>query len=96
MAPGQDIVFADYQSDTGFTTKTGTSMATPITAGLIRYLRSVETGLGTPEAPKDRLLQLAHAGVVSDPKVFAQQTDLERKWSLSGTFYGLRITMYEL
>lgn len=68
FAPGQDILSADYRSDTGFVTKTGTSMATPITAGLICYLRSIETGLGTPDAIKNRLLQLAHTGVVSDPK----------------------------
>lgn len=68
FGPGQDIVSADYRSDTGFVTKTGTSMATPITVGLICYLRSIETGLGTPDAIKDRLLQLAHTGVVTDPK----------------------------
>ncbi|KAH8774596.1 alkaline serine protease Alp1 [Diaporthe sp. PMI_573] len=68
FAPGQDILSADYRSDTGFVTKTGTSMATPITAGIICYLRSIETGLGTPDAIKNRLLQLAHTGVVSDPK----------------------------
>lgn len=68
FGPGQDIVSADYRSDTGFVTKTGTSMATPITVGLICYLRSIETGLGTPDEIKDRLLQLAHTGVVTDPK----------------------------
>ncbi|POS79187.1 alkaline serine protease Alp1 [Diaporthe helianthi] len=68
FAPGQEIVSADYESDTGFLTKTGTSMATPITAGLICYLRSIESGLGTPDAIKARLLELAHIDVVTDPK----------------------------
>lgn len=68
FGPGQDIVSADYKSDTGFVTKTGTSMATPITVGLICYLRSIETGLGTPDAIRARLLELALADVVSDPK----------------------------
>lgn len=68
FAPGQDILSADYRSDTGFVAKTGTSMATPITAGLICYLRSIETGLGTPDAIKARLLELALTDVVTDPK----------------------------
>ncbi|KAK7697068.1 hypothetical protein SLS64_013919 [Diaporthe eres] len=68
FGPGQDIVSADYRSDTGFVTKTGTSMATPITVGLICYLRSIETGLGTPDAIRARLAQLALNDVVSDPK----------------------------
>lgn len=68
FGPGQDIVSADYRSDTGFVTKTGTSMATPITVGLICYLRSIETGLGTPDAIRARLAELALNDVVSDPK----------------------------
>lgn len=68
FAPGQDIVSASWQSDTGSRSTTGTSMATPLVSGLICYLRRLEGGLTTPASVKARLLQLAHTGVVTDPK----------------------------
>lgn len=68
FAPGRDIVSASYQSDTGNLTKTGTSMATPLVAGLVCYLRGLEKGLVTPKQATDRVLQLALKDVVGDPR----------------------------
>ncbi|KAL2204572.1 alkaline proteinase, partial [Sarocladium strictum] len=68
FAPGQDIISASWQSDTGSRSTTGTSMATPLVAGLICYLRQLEGGLSAPASVKARLVQLGHSGVVTDPK----------------------------
>jgi oryzin len=68
FAPGRDIISASHLSDTGTATKTGTSMATPLVAGLVCYLQALEGGLTTPKQAADRILQLALRGVVGDPK----------------------------
>ncbi|KAI6380651.1 hypothetical protein MCOR25_001586 [Pyricularia grisea] len=68
FAPGEDILSADWRSDTGARTTTGTSMATPLVAGLISYLRALEGGLASPSDVKARLVALGHKGVVTDPK----------------------------
>jgi len=68
FAPGRDIVSASHLSDTGTATKTGTSMATPLVAGLVCYLRALEGGLATPKQAADRVLALALKNVVGDPK----------------------------
>ncbi|KAF9872027.1 alkaline serine protease Alp1 [Colletotrichum karsti] len=68
FAPGQDIVSASHTSDTGSATKTGTSMAAPLVAGLVCYLRALEGGLGTPDEVTNRILELAIPDVVGDPK----------------------------
>ncbi|KAJ0143122.1 Alkaline protease 1, partial [Colletotrichum tanaceti] len=68
FAPGQDIVSASHTSDTGTATKTGTSMAAPLVAGLVCYLRGLAGGFGTPKQVADRILELAIPNVVGDPK----------------------------
>ncbi|WQF89782.1 Putative peptidase S8 propeptide/proteinase inhibitor I9 [Colletotrichum destructivum] len=68
FAPGQDIVSASHTSDTGTATKTGTSMAAPLVAGLVCYLRGLAGGFGTPKQVTDRILELAIPDVVGDPK----------------------------
>ena len=68
FAPGQDIVSAGHLSDTETATKTGTSMATPLVAGLVCYLRALEEGLGSPKEATGRILQLALRDVVGNPK----------------------------
>ncbi|KAF6806233.1 alkaline serine protease alp1 [Colletotrichum sojae] len=68
FAPGRDIVSASHTSDTGTATKTGTSMAAPLVAGLVCYLRALEQGLDTPAAVTARIKELAIPDVVSDPK----------------------------
>ncbi|KAL0932935.1 alkaline serine protease Alp1 [Colletotrichum truncatum] len=68
FAPGRDIISASHTSDTGTATKTGTSMAAPLVAGLVCYLRALEEGLGTPDAVTNRILELAIPDVVGDPK----------------------------
>lgn len=68
FAPGRDIVSASHLSDTGSRSATGTSMATPLVAGLVCYLRGLEGGFGTPKEVADRILELAIPDVVADPK----------------------------
>lgn len=68
FAPGRDIVSASYLSDTGSRSETGTSMATPLVAGLVCYLRGLGGGFGTPKEVTDRILELAIPDVVADPK----------------------------
>ncbi|KAK2736026.1 alkaline serine protease alp1 [Colletotrichum kahawae] len=68
FAPGRDIISASHTSDTGTATKTGTSMAAPLVSGLVCYLRGLESGLGTPDAVTNRILELAIPDVVGDPK----------------------------
>ncbi|KAF2447888.1 alkaline serine protease Alp1 [Karstenula rhodostoma CBS 690.94] len=68
FAPGRDIVSASHLSDTGNATKTGTSMSTPLVAGLVCYLRAFEGGLVSPDQVTSRVLKLAVTGVVKDPK----------------------------
>lgn len=67
FAPGRDIVSASHLSDTGSRSATGTSMASPLVAGLVCYLRGLEAGLVTPKQVTDRILQLAIPGAVADP-----------------------------
>ncbi|EHA50664.1 alkaline proteinase [Pyricularia oryzae 70-15] len=68
FAPGEEILSAGWRSDTDTRTTTGTSMATPLVAGLISYLRALEGGLASPSSVKARLVALGHKGVVTDPK----------------------------
>lgn len=68
FAPGRDIVSASNESDDGTAIKTGTSMATPLVAGLVCYLRALEGGLESPKEVGDRVLELALKGVVGDPR----------------------------
>ncbi|KAL5440258.1 hypothetical protein PMIN07_005073 [Paraphaeosphaeria minitans] len=48
FAPGRDIVSTSHLSDTGTATKTGTSMATPLVAGLDLLSESVGRGFSEP------------------------------------------------
>lgn len=68
FAPGDGIVAAGATSDSRLTTKSGTSMATPIVSGLVAYLRSIESGLDTPEQVRARLIELSLKDVVENAK----------------------------
>lgn len=68
FAPGRDIVSASNLNDTGNSTKTGSSMSTPLVAGLVCYLRALESGLDSPDQVTGRVLELALKDVVGDPK----------------------------
>ncbi|KAJ4406225.1 hypothetical protein N0V91_004677 [Didymella pomorum] len=48
FAPGRDIISASHLSDTGTATKTGTSMATPLVAGLLALRGVVGDPKGSP------------------------------------------------
>lgn len=65
FAAGTAIVSADYRSDTGTSTKTGTSMAAPHVAGLVSYLRGVE-GPSTAAGIKARIYALGTKDIVTD------------------------------
>ncbi|KKY39219.1 putative alkaline proteinase [Diaporthe ampelina] len=67
FAPGRDIVSASHLSDTGSRSSTGTSMSSPLVAGLVCYLRGLGGGFGTPKEVTDRILELAIPDAVADP-----------------------------
>jgi oryzin len=67
FAAGTDIVSASYQSDSGTSSKTGTSMASPHVAGLVSYIRGLE-GPSTAKDIKARIYNLATKDVVTDVK----------------------------
>ncbi|KAL8297631.1 hypothetical protein RB597_007287 [Gaeumannomyces tritici] len=66
FAPGDDVRAAGIASDSAIVAKSGTSMATPIVAGAVSYLRSIEGGLDTPEQVRARLVALSLKDVVGD------------------------------
>lgn len=68
FAPGLEIFSASYESDDGIENRTGSSMAAPLVAGLVCYLRGLEGGFGTPQEVTARILELAIPDVVVDPK----------------------------
>ena len=55
FAPGQAIVGANFRSDTGFVTISGTSMSTPFVSGAVAILLETEPRL-TPNQVKERLI----------------------------------------
>jgi oryzin len=64
FAPGDSVrSLATTQDQT--TVFSGTSMATPLVAGFLSYLRTLEGGLETPDAAIARLKELALQGVVT-------------------------------
>ncbi|OAK96594.1 subtilisin-like protein [Phaeosphaeriaceae sp. SRC1lsM3a] len=65
FAAGTEIVSAAYTSDSGTSTKTGTSMASPHVAGLVSYLRGLE-GPSTAAGIKARIYALGTKDVVTD------------------------------
>jgi oryzin len=67
FAAGTDVVSASYSSDTGSSSKTGTSMAAPHVAGLVSYIRGLE-GPSTAKDIKARIYNLATKDVVTDVK----------------------------
>jgi oryzin len=64
-APGFQIVSADYLSDTGNRTESGTSMAAPLVSGMVCYLRALTGALGAPDEVTGRILELGDKGVVT-------------------------------
>lgn len=68
FAPGRNIVAAGITSDDATASQTGTSMSTPLVSGVIAYLRSIESGLDTPEQVRARLIELSGKDVVEDPR----------------------------
>merc|ERR1719346_401783 len=72
FAPGSNIVSASHTSDTGPSTKSGTSMAAPHVAGGAAVILASEPSL-SPAQVKERLLEMAEAnaltGVNGSPNV---------------------------
>jgi oryzin len=63
FGPGDQVrSLATTQDQT--TVFSGTSMSTPLTSGLVAYLRTLEGGLDTPDAATARIKDLALEGVV--------------------------------
>lgn len=67
FAAGTEIVSAAYNSDSGTSTKTGTSMASPHVAGLVSYIRRLE-GPSTAADVKARIYALGTKDIVTDVK----------------------------
>ncbi|WP_428309779.1 S8 family peptidase [Hydrocarboniphaga sp.] len=66
FAPGDQIVSASYSSDTGSATLSGTSMASPLVAGVVaRYLTT--TPSATPAQAASAITAAATTGVVTNP-----------------------------
>ncbi|KAG5358937.1 Alkaline extracellular protease [Yarrowia sp. C11] len=56
IAPGTEILSADYQSDTGILSNSGTSMATPHVAGLAVQMMATSSELLTPAQVEERII----------------------------------------
>ncbi|KAF1911249.1 oryzin precursor [Ampelomyces quisqualis] len=67
FAPGTNVVSADYRSDTGNVTLSGTSLAAPHVAGLVSYLRGRE-GPSTAAKVRARVYALGRKDVITDTK----------------------------
>lgn len=64
-APGSSIITTSHTSDTAIVTQSGTSMAAPLVAGLVSYLRALE-GPSIGQAARARVLALATTGRLTD------------------------------
>merc|ERR1719422_2764876 len=64
FAPGSNIVSASYTSDTGSSTKSGTSMAAPHVAGGAAVILASEPSL-SPAKVKERLLEMAEVDALT-------------------------------
>ncbi|KAL1917144.1 uncharacterized protein VTP21DRAFT_4800 [Calcarisporiella thermophila] len=79
-APGEDIESADFRSNTGSTTKSGTSMAAPHVAGAVANLLSRE-GASSPQEMAEKLTQRATRNAISNTRgapnllLFEKNTD---------------------
>lgn len=65
FAPGDSVVGANYSSNTGYINKTGTSMASPIVAGIVAIYRQRFPNAGYHEV-MEAVVDGATAGVVTD------------------------------
>lgn len=71
LAPGVDIESADWRSNTGSRTNTGTSFAAPHVAGLALYLKAKEY-ISLPDNLKRRIIELSTKRKVSGIKYGAK------------------------
>lgn len=67
FAPGVDVLSSWIGSDDATAQISGTSMATPHVAGLVLYLKSIQSGFDEPAAVTDLIKSLATKSVVSEP-----------------------------
>ena len=67
FAPGVDVLSSWIGSDDATAVISGTSMATPHVAGLVLYLKSTQSGLGSPVAVTEIIKNLATKDMVTRP-----------------------------
>ncbi len=66
FAPGDQVVSASFQSDTGTSTLSGTSMAAPLVAGIVARYLGVTPG-ATPAQNASTLISTATPNLVTNP-----------------------------
>jgi subtilisin family serine protease len=66
FAPGSNVVSASYQSDTGTATLSGTSMASPLVAGVVARFLTTNTSATAAQAEAE-ITSTATVGVVTNP-----------------------------
>jgi len=94
-APGEDVLSLDYNGNSGYTTMSGTSMASPCAAGVIALIRSVNPALSPAEI--DDILQTTAVdlGTAGKDNTFgAGRVDaFEAVLAAGGTLNGLNVTL---
>ena len=76
-APGLDIYSADYSSTSGYTYKSGTSMASPLVAGVVANMLSENSTLSPAQVwtniSSSALPNKISSGFANDPSIFINQ-----------------------
>lgn len=76
-APGLDIYSADYSSASGYSYKSGTSMASPLVAGVVATMLSENSTLTPAQVwtniSSSALPNKINSGYANDPKIFINQ-----------------------
>lgn len=67
FAPGVNVLSTWTGSNSASRTLSGTSMSAPHVSGLVLYLKSIMSGLDTPDAVASKIQELGISNLVQDP-----------------------------